>query len=384
MSRSLGRRGVHVLRQFGTALAAAATLGCLLWSPTASAQGGGGQPVPVTVTRPMRRDVPVLARGIGTVQPLQNILVRARVDGTLDRVFFTEGQEVKTGDLLAQIDPRPYQAAFDQALAKKAADEAQLTAARADLVRYTTLEASQAASRQRFDQVRAQVAQLEATVKGDDAAIAMAGLNLSFTKITAPMDGRVGLRLLDPGNLIRVADPNGVGLVTLSQIKPVALLFTLPQDTLPAVQAALRAPSRPKVLAYTSDDRTLLAEGELLTVDNAIDAATGTIKLKAVFPNGESALWPGQFVNARLQLQLREGVLTVPSVAVNRGVMGLYAYVVKADGTVAAQPLDVVQDDGQVAVVAKGLEAETQVVVAGQSRLANGTRVSATEAKPGA
>lgn len=374
-----------MLVSLGRNAAVLAALAWPLWHGIASAQqGGAGQPVPVTVARPVRRDVPVLARGIGTVQPLQNVLVRARVDGTLDRVFFTEGQEVRAGDLLALIDPRPYQAAFDQALAKKAADEAQLVAARADLVRYTDLASSQAASRQRYDQVRAQVAQLEATVKGDDAAIATAGLNLSFTRITAPMDGRVGLRLMDPGNLIRVADPNGVGLVTLSQIKPVALLFTLPQDSLPAVQAALRAPDRPKVLAYTSDDRTLLAEGELLTVDNSIDAATGTIKLKAVFPNAESALWPGQFVNARLQLQLRHDVLTIPSVAVNRGVMGLYAYVVKADNTVGAQPLDVVQDDGHVAVVDKGIDPDTPVVVAGQSRLSNGARVAVTEAKPGA
>lgn len=377
------------MRRNGLAAAclAASLLSCIPLALAQQGAGGGGgvgQPVPVTVTRPVRRDVPVLARGIGTVQALQNVLVRARVDGTLDRVSFTEGQEVKQGDLLAQIDPRPYQAALDQALAKRAADEAQLANARSDLVRYTDLAASQAASRQRYDAVRAQVAQLEATVKGDEAAIAMAGLNLSFTRITAPMDGRVGLRLLDPGNLIRVADPNGVGLVTLSQIRPIALLFTLPQDSLPAVHAALGGPGKPKVLAYTSDDRTLLAEGELLTVDNAIDAATGTIKLKAVFPNGGETLWPGQFVNARLQLQLRKDVLTVPSVAINRGVMGLYVYLVKADGTVAAQPVDVAQDDGHVAVVTKGIEPEAQVVVAGQSRLSNGARVAATEAKPGA
>ena len=347
----------------------------------------GGAGVPVTVVRPVRQDVPVLARGIGTVQPLHQVLIRARVDGTLDQVFFTEGQTVKKGDLLAQIDPRPYQAALDGALAKKAADEAQLTNARGDVARYNELAASQVASRQRTEAVRAQAAQFEANVKGDEAAIAMARLNLSFTRIAAPLDGRVGLRLLDPGNLIRVADPNGNAIVSISQVRPVALLFTLPQDMLPAVQVALRlAPGgkKPAVHAFTSDDRTLLADGELLTVDNSIDASTGTIKLKAVFPNGEDKLWPGQFVNARLRLDTLADAVTVPSVAVNRGVAGLYVYVLKPDKTVAAQPVELAQDDGKIAVIAKGIDTDAPVVIGGQSRLTNGARVAATEAKPGA
>ena len=362
-------------------------LAALLAVPAAAgAQTGpqGGAGVPVTVIRPARQDVPVLARGIGTVQPLHQVLIRARVDGTLDQVFFTEGQTVRKGDLLAQIDPRPYQAALDQALAKKAADEAQLANARGDVARYTELAASQVASRQRFEAVRAQAAQFEANVKGDDAAIAMARLNLGFTRITAPMDGRVGLRLLDPGNLIRVADPNGNAVVSISQVRPVALIFTLPQDTLPAVQAALRQGTKPAVQAYTSDDRTLLADGELLTVDNSIDVSTGTIKLKATFPNGEEKLWPGQFVNARLRLDTLPEAVTIPSAAVNRGVNGLYVYVLKPDKTVAAQPVEVAQDDGKLAVIAQGITTDAPVVVGGQSRLTNGARVAATEAKPGA
>ena len=359
----------------------AAVLPAGLAMPARAQQASPAAGVPVTVDKVTKRDVPVLARGIGTVQPLATVVIRARVDGTLDNVSFTEGQTVRQGDLLATIDARPYQALLDQALAKRMADEAQLANARSDLVRYTDLAQSQAASRQRYDQVHAQVLQLEAQVKGDEAAIAQAGLNVSFTRITAPMSGRVGLRMMDPGNLIRAADTAGSGIVTLSQIRPIAVVFTLPQDQLPQIHAAMLRGAA-LVTAWSSDDKTKLGDGVLLTLDNAIDAGTGTIRLKAEFPNAEEKLWPGQFVNARLQLGMLKGAITVPSMAINRGPSGLFAFVVKPDGTVSLSPVEVAQDDGRTAVVSQGLDEGSQVVVAGQSRLTSGTKVAVSETKP--
>ncbi|MGI4955944.1 MAG: efflux RND transporter periplasmic adaptor subunit, partial [Janthinobacterium lividum] len=337
--------------------------------------------VPVTTTAPRRQDVPVVARSIGTVQAAQSVVIRARVDGTLDRVLFTEGQLVHPGDVLAQLDPRPYQAILDQAVAKKASDEAGAASTRSDLQRYADLAASQVASRQKLEQIRAAVVQAEAAVRGDDASIAAAALNLGFTRITSPIEGRVGLRQVDAGNFIRAADPATTGIVTVAQIHPVSLVFTLPQDILPQVQAAMRRAKLP-VAAYSSDDRTRLSEGELLTLDSSIDAATGTIKLKAVFANADDNLWPGQFVNVRMRLDLRGDALTVPSQAVQRGANGLYVYVIKPDGTALAQTVEVDQDDGTVAVIAKGLDGNERVVLAGQSRLSNGARVSVNDAKP--
>jgi multidrug efflux system membrane fusion protein len=340
---------------------------------TAPAQPSG---VPVTLTRPARRDVPVFLRGLGAVAATKTVLVRSRVDGTLDRVAFTEGDEIKAGELIAQIDPRPYQAALDQAMARRAADAAQLANARLDLTRSSELARNQYAAQQTVDTRSATVAQLEANLKADDAAIANARLNLDFTHITAPFTGRLGFRQVDPGNFVRAADPAGVGIVTLSEVRPIALTFTVPQDQLPAITAAMGI-GKPKVFAYGGDDATLLAEGELLTIDNAIDAATGTIKVKALFPNTDSRLWPGQFVNARVQVAQRKAVLTVPSQAVQRGPNGLFVYTVKPDQTVLVKLVEVPQDNGQVAVIAKGLEDSDIVVLSGQSRLSNGAKVSA-------
>jgi multidrug efflux system membrane fusion protein len=341
------------------------------------AQGG----VPVTVAVAQKQDVPVLQRAIGTVQPFQSVLIRARVDGTLDKVLFTEGQTVKPGDVLAQLDPRPYQAILDQAVAKKAADTATLVSAKDDLVRYRDLANSQVASRQKLEQTTAAVAQGEAALRGDDATIAAAQLNLDFTRITSPINGRVGLRLIDPGNYIRAADTTSPGLVTIAQIQPIALLFTLPQDVLPAVQAAMKRGTLP-VTAYDSNDATKLSDGQLLTVDSTIDSSTGTIKLKAVFANKDDNLWPGQFVNVRMQTAVRPGATTMPSAAVQRGPNGYYTFIVKPDETVAVQAIEVVQDDGKTAVVGKGVQPGDKVVTSGQSRLTSGTKVAATEAKP--
>ncbi len=367
-----GAVALFTLTLFTLTLAAAPLVAPGAWAQ----QAGTG--VPVTTAVAGRRDVPVMLRNLGTVQAFNSVLVRARVDGTIDKVMFTEGQDVKPGDPLMEIDPRPYAATLAAAQAKKASDTAQLQNAQRDLARYSNLAKSDFASRQQLDTQQALVAQYQATIQGDDASIATAQLNLDFCKITSPISGRTGLRLVDVGNLVHATD--STGLVTITQIHPIAVIFTLPQDSLPAIQAAMVSSKLP-VTAYTSDDQTMLSAGVLATTDNAIDQTTGTIKLKAVFDNPDSKLWPGQFVNARLQIGTLKNVVTAPSTAVQHGPTGLFVYVVKPDSTVAVTPVKVTQDDGQYAVIASGLDEGAQVVVAGQSRLQAGTKVAGTPAK---
>jgi multidrug efflux system membrane fusion protein len=331
--------------------------------------------IPVTTAQAQRRDVPIFLTGIGNVQPLNSVLIRARVDGTLDSLNFTEGQEVKKGDLIAIIDPRPYQAVLDQAVAKKAQDEALLANAKLDLSRFSNLARSQFASQQSVDTQRATVGQLTAQLKGDDATIEAAALNLSFTHITSPLDGRVGLRQVDPGNLIHASDTNG--LVTITQLRPITVVFTLPEESVPQIADALKNGAHPLVNAYSSSGTTMLASGTLLTPDNTIDATTGTIKLKAVFDNAENRLWPGQFVNARLQVALRHNAVTVPVTAVQRGQDNLFVYVVKPDSTVTVQPVEELLEQDGTAVITKGLQGNEQVVTNGQSRLTEGVKVAA-------
>ncbi len=347
----------------------------LLLALPAAAQAPSG--VPVEATAAKRQDVPVVLSNIGAVQAYYSVLVRARVDGTLDRVFFTEGQEVKSGDPIAEIDPRPYAAALAAAQAKKAADQALLANARADLVRYSNLARTDFASRQQVDTQTALVAQYQATISGDDAAIETARLNLEFCHITSPIDGRTGLRLVDPGNLIHATDAQGIVIIT--QLHPIAVVFTLPQDDLPQVQAAIRRGAAP-VIASSPDDRTELGRGRLMTIDNQIDQGTGTIKLKAEFANPDDRLWPGQFVNAHIQVDTLRDAVTVPSTALQRGPAGLYVYVVKPDSTVAMVSVEVRQDDGHLAVIAKGVDAGAEVVVNGQLRLQDGSRVAVAKA----
>lgn len=329
--------------------------------------------IPVEAASVKRQDVPVLMSNIGAVQAYQSVLVRPRVDGTIQQFMFTEGQDVKAGDKLALIDPRPYQTALDQALAKKAADQAQLANAERDLTRYANLARSDFASRQQLDTQQAVVAQLQATIAGDEAAAAAARLNVEYSHIVSPIDGRTGLRMVDAGNLVHASDSTGI--VSIAQIHPIAVVFTLPQEQLPQIQASMARGTLP-VQAFTQDGRTQLSAGKLLTIDNSIDPATGTIKLKAEFANTDDKLWPGQFVNARLQVDTLKGALTVPSIAIQRGPAGLFVYVIKPDGTVAMQPAETVQDDGQTAVIARGLDEGAQVVVNGMSRLQNGSHVS--------
>jgi multidrug efflux system membrane fusion protein len=334
--------------------------------------------VPVSTGVSSRQDVPVWLRGLGTVQALNTVTVRTRVDGALDKFPVTEGQLVKQGTLLAVIDPRPYQAALDQAIAKKAQDDAQLTNARLDLQRYSNLAKNDFASRQQVDTQVAMVNQFVAALKGDDATIETAQLNLSFCYITAPFDGRVGLRLVDPGNVVHAADAGGI--VTLTEVHPINVVFTLPQRNLPSIVEAMGS-RKLAVAALSSDDKIALAQGTLLTPDNAIDTTTGTIRLKATFPNLDDKLWPGQFVEAQLLLRTEQQQVTVATRAVQHGAAGLYVYVVRPDSTVQRQAIEAV-DYGPVMVVTKGLDAGQTIVLDGQSRLENGTHVVATAAAP--
>lgn len=329
--------------------------------------------VPVQVAKAARQDVPVMLHNIGTVQAYDSVLVRARVDGTIDKLFFTDGQDVKAGQPLAQIDPRPYAAAYAQALAKKATDEAALANAQRDLARYSSLAKSDFASRQQVDTQHALVAGLQATLQGDAAQIAAAQLNLDYAHVTSPITGRTGIRMVDPGNLVQASQATGI--VTVTQIHPIFVIFTLPQDDLAQIQAGMAGGKLP-VTAFASDNRTVLDQGTLLTIDNQIDQSTGTIKLKAVFPNPVDKLWPGQFVNVRVQTGTLHQVLVIPSAAVQNGPDGQFVYLVKADSTVAQQPVQIEMDTGTVAVVDKGLTDGATVVTHGQERLQAGTRIA--------
>ena len=336
--------------------------------------------VPVTTIHAKRMDFPVFLRGLGQVQASAAVLVRARVDGALIEVPVAEGQTVKQGELVAVIDPRPFKAALDQAEARKAQDQAMLANARLDQARYATLAKQEAASRQKLDTQQALVNQFTAAIAGDEAAIDAAKLNLGFCYLISPVPGRVGLRLIDPGNMIRASD--NAAIVSINQVQPISAIFTLPQDLLPRINAAM-AGGKLTVLAYASDDRTLLGTGILLTPDNAIDPATGTIKLKASFPNPDNALWPGQFIHARLLIETLVNVVTVPIQAIQHGPAGLYVYAVKPDATVTRLAVEVSNEDRGLAVVAHGLDAGAMVVTDGQSRLQDGMRVTATETKAG-
>ena len=366
------------IRRAMCAAAFAASMGvpCL-----ADAQApAGAPPVPVTVTNATRRDVPVWLRGLGTVQPNYAAQIRPRVDGTLTQVPVKEGQDVRKGDLLAVIDPRPYQAALDAVTAKKQQDQAQLANAQADLARYTSLARQDFASRQQLETQQAVVKQVSATILGDEAQIETAQLNLSFCYILSPFDGRVGFRNIDPGNIVHPAEATAI--LSVTQINPISVTFTLPQDTLPAIVEAM-AKHPLDVVVYGSDGGSELDRGVLLTPDNTIDTTTGTIKLKASFGNERRRLWPGQFVNARLALGVEAGVVAVAGSAVQHGPNGLFVYQIGQNDTVSVQPIEVSRQEGDLYVVSKGLSDGAVVVSTGQSRLQNGARVTIREAQAG-
>ena len=340
----------------------------------ANADGPAAGPAAVAVETAVatRRDVPVYLEGLGNVQAFYTAKITARVDGELQRVGFVEGQLVKKGDLLAQIDPRPLQAALDQASGIQAKDAAQLESAKRDLERYQVLSQQNLTSKQVLDTQQALVAQLQAQLQVDRAAIDNARTQLAYASITAPFSGRTGIRLVDPGNIVRAADTTGIVVVT--QIQPISIVFTLPEDVLPQVNQALAA-GAVGVVALSRDDRTQLDTGTLALVDNEIDSSTGTVRLKASFANENNALWPGQFVNVRLLLRQRRDAVTLPSAAIERGPAGLFAYVVRADSTVEARPIKTAEDSGGVTVVTDGLQIGERVVTSNQYRLQPGAPV---------
>jgi len=359
----------------GTLIAAAAGTG-YYWSRSATvvAPPRPAAVIPVTTTLVQRQDVPVFLSGIGAVHAFNIVTVKTRVDGHLDRVAFVEGQEVHEGDVLAQIDPRPFQAQLAQAQAAKARNEAQLANARLDYQRSSSLAARDFASKQTVDTQRALVAQLEAAVQGDQAAIDNASVQLGYTTILSPISGRTGMRLVDRGNIVRSTD--ATGLVVITQLQPISLVFSLPQDVLAEVAREMSG-GRLKVLAYNRDLSIRLDEGVLTLIDNQVDAATGTIRLKATFDNKDNALWPGQFVHARLLLRTRQDVLTVPTQVVQRGPKGPFAFVVKADQSVEQRPIKAGYSRDGVSIIDEGLAAGDQVVLDGQYKLRAGTRVQA-------
>ncbi len=346
-----------------------------------AAQGKQDQPaqppsVPVTTAESKAADVPVYLRGIGTVQALNSVEVHPQVGGVLIGVPVREGQDVKKGDTLAIIDPRPYKAALDKAQAQRQQDQAQLENAQADFKRYSSLARSDFASRQQVDTQQSSVARLQGVIAADDAAIEDAQLNLGFCVLHAPMDGRVGLRRVDPGNLIQ-ANSSGPGILLVVQVHPIAVLFTLPEGDLPRVRQASAQGTLP-VLADSSDGQDELARGTLLTADNAVSASSGTIQFKAMFANSDDRLTPGQFVSTRLLVDTVHGV-TVPHDAVQHGQQGLYVFTVKPDQTADRRDIQLAYDDGKTAVIGKGIDAGEQVVVSGQTRVGPGSHVSPKE-----
>lgn len=330
--------------------------------------------VPVTTQVVQQSDFPVYLNGLGTVQPYDTVTVRSRVDGQVIKVAFRQGQMVKAGDLLVQIDPRPYQAALDQAQAKKAQDEANLRNAELDLERFSTLAKSDFASRQQLDTQQAMVNQLTAQIKGDQGAIDNAQTQLDYTTIRSPLSGKTGFRLIDPGNIVHASDTNGI--VSVVKLQPISVVFTAPEEDLPRINEALAAGDVP-VTALSSDGTRELAQGHLALVNNQIDQASGTIQMKATFANADNALWPGLSVATRLLIATRKNVVVTPNDAIQHGPNGLYVFVVGQDNKVAIRNITVGDEGTKQSVVAKGLAAGDRVVVAGQYRLTPGALVDA-------
>ncbi len=352
---------------------------------TADSEGGpggrgGNFPVVITAADIRTADVPVTLDAIGTVQALNTVTVKPQVDGKLIEVNFKEGQDVKAGDVLARIDPTTYQAQYDQAVAKKAQDEAQLANARTDLERYTRLAQGNFGTKQQADTQKALVAQLEAQVRADQATIDNTKAILGYTILRSPLDGRTGLRLVDPGNIVSA---NGTqGIVVITQIKPIGIVFTLAQQNLRAVNQAL-ARGALEARALDSDNARTIEQGQVLVVDNQVDPATGTVKIKASFPNANVVLWPGQFVNVRLTVDTIRNAVVAPSGAVQRGPSGAYVYVVQADGTAVQTTVTVGQQTERYAVILSGVASGAQVATSGFARLTNGskTRIIPTPAQ---
>jgi membrane fusion protein, multidrug efflux system len=361
------------------------------WLPATPAQvsgkgggkkgAGGGtspDPVPVLAFVAQSADVPVYIDGVGTAKALNTVTVRAQVDGKVINISFTEGQDVPKGFVLAKIDPVTYQAAYDQTVAKKAQDEAQLANAKLDFERYTRLAATNAINKQQLDTQKALVAQLQAQVNLDQAAIDNARAILSYTDVIAPIAGRTGIRLVDEGNLVRAADTTGI--VILTQLRPIAVFFSLPQQNLPDLTKGMAEGPLP-VDAFGADNTTPLDRGKVVVIDNQVDQTTGTVKLKGEFPNANLQLWPGQFVNVRVLIDTLRGVVVVPTAAIQRGPNGTFVYVVKDDSTVTVRRVAITQQDDRQAVVGRGLQVGERVVTTGFARLTEGTQVTVSSAQ---
>jgi multidrug efflux system membrane fusion protein len=334
--------------------------------------GGSNAPVAAIIGTVMQKDVPIYLDGLGTVQAFNTVTVRSRVDGQLKKLSFKEGQDVQAGELLAQIDPDPFRTQVEQLEAKKAQDEAQLSFARVELKRDADLLAQKIVSQEVYDTQKAQVDQLVALVKSDQAAIDNAKVQLNYTTIQAPISGRTGIRFVDEGNIIHSGDSNGI--VILTQLKPISAIFTLPEQSLREIQPQ-QAQAPMTVVALDRDNSTQLDEGQLAVFDNQIDTTTGTIRLKATFPNVNLKLWPGQFVNARLLLSVRTNGIVVPASVVQRGPEGAYAFIVNNDMSVKMAPVKVAQIDQGQALIDSGLTAGQRVVVDGQYKLQPGSKV---------
>ena len=341
--------------------------------PNASSQGQSGvAPVAVSVTPVKRADFPVILESLGQVQAYNTVLVRARVDGQIEKIAFQEGQKVKQGDLLAQIDPRPFQATLDQAVAKKAQDEANLANAKLDLTRYATLAKQDFATKQQLDTQNSLVLQLTASLAADTAAIDAARVQLDYTTIRAPISGRAGFRLIDEGNLVNAGQQTGI--VTIDQLQPISVIFTEPQENVVRINQEL-AEGAPEVTVMNADGAEL-ATGRLAISDNQIDLATGTIRLKAEFENKDNSLWPGLAVTTGLKLGVDKNILTVPADAVQHGQSGLYVYVIDDQNLAAVRTVKVARLNTNTAVISDGLKEGERVVTTGQFLLQPGTLVT--------
>lgn len=348
--------------------------GIWAWHGAASGSKDSGKPrtmtVPVALAQATKADIDVIERGLGTVTPLASVTVRTRIDGHLQELAFAEGQTVKEGDLLAQIDARPYEATLAQLEGTLKKDQALLTEARLDLERYRKLSAQDSIAKQKLDAQISTVQQYEGAVAADEAQVAAAKLNIAYCRITAPISGRVGLRQVDVGNYVQTGDTNG--LVTLTQMDPMSVLFTLPEDKVPAVMAGLAAGRVLKAVAYDRAQKTKLAEGALVSVDNQIDTSTGTVKLRAQFDNASGALFPNQFVNIDLTVDTLRAVMTVPQAAILRGAPGTFVYVAKDDGKVSMRTVKLGPQQGDVVAVLEGVAEGDKVVTDGTDKLRDG------------